>query len=56
MREGKRLAGNVADVTESSRCAAPPLRYGPAGDTAPTATKWLVMAGRVLPAINGPAE
>ena len=41
--------------TVSSRCAAPPLRSGPSGDTAPPMAKRVATAGRVLPAIAGPA-
>ena len=50
-----RRAGNAIGGTASSRCAAPPLRCGPAGDTAPPMAKRSTMPGRGLPAIAGPA-
>ena len=49
-------AGNAMGAVASSRCAAPALRYGPAGDTTPPTTKRLTMAVSKLPAIAGPAH
>jgi len=55
MKRLLRDAGNAAVDTASSRCAAPALRYGPAGDTAPPAAYQLEMAASKLAAIPGPA-
>ena len=49
-------AGNAVGGAASSRCAAPPLRSGPSGDTVPPTAKRSTMAGRGLPAISGPAD
>ena len=47
-REG---AGNATACVESSRFAAPSLRYGPSGDTTPPVAKKFTMAGSELPAM-----
>ena len=45
-------AGNAAGLAASSRCAAPPLRSGPSGDTASPAAQRLMTTGRVLPVVT----
>ena len=45
-------AGNATSLTASSRCAAPPLRPGPSGDTARAAANGLATTGRVLPVVT----
>ena len=47
-REG---AGNATACVESSRFAAPSLRYGPSGDTTPPVPKQFTMAASELPAM-----
>ena len=49
-------AGNTMAAVASSRGAAPPLRYGPAGDPTAAMAQRLVMAVSKLPAITGPAH
>ena len=49
-------AGNTMAAVASSRGAAPPLRYGPAGDPTAAMAQRLVMAVSKLPAITGPAR
>ena len=51
------VPGHATAVTESTRFAGPALALRAlAGDTAPSASRRLPMAGRILPAIGGPAE
>ena len=45
-------AGNATALSASSRCAAPPLRSGPSGDTATAVARWLMTTGRVLPVVT----
>ena len=45
-------AGNATALAASSRCAAPPLRSGPSGDTASAAAHGLATTGRVLPVVT----
>ena len=45
-------AGNATALAASSRCAAPPLRCGPSGDTTSAAANGLATTGRVLPVVT----
>ena len=45
-------AGNATSLAVSSRCAAPPLRCGPSGDTTSAAANGLATTGRVLPVVT----
>ena len=49
---GREDAGNGTACVESSRFAAPSLRYGPSGDTTPTVPKKFTMAVSKLPAMT----
>ena len=51
-RQRSASAGNATATAASSRCAAPPLRSGPSGDTATAVAKRLTTTERVLPVVT----